>query len=374
MRIMRIISDKKIEQLRNGLEKRKINGVLFLTSEPIHDVNIEYFTGFQQTRHFSFSCLLITQEEIVLTVSPLEYDRAIEEAEADEILNLEDYGHSLTKVLKEKLKGFKSIGILERIFPHKISRKFSKLKFQDISDTILDIRSIKERKEIERIERACRITDYGIKTIEENLSEKITEKELGLILEQELIRKGADELPFPTILTSGKRSAFIHPYPSFSDQKIQKGMGLIDFGVRYKGYCSDITVPFTVGKLSEKQERIVHAVEKAYQKAIESIKINVPTWMVHDQAENIMKKNAFKFKHSVGHGIGLDLHDLPSLSPKPKSKEELKDWEEIRLKENMVFTVEPGVYVPGVGGCRLENDVLMKRKPRVLTNSSFIRV
>lgn len=371
---MRLISNKKIEQFRKKLQEKNLDVALFLTSEPIHDVNIEYFTGFQQTRHFSFSCLLITQERIILVVSSIEYDRAIEETEADEIINLEDYQHSLTKVLKEKLKDFKSVGILERIFPHRIPRKFSRFKFQDISDIILDIRSMKENKEIERIKRACRITDYGIKTIERNLSEKITEKELALILEQDLIRKGADELAFPTILTSGKRSAFIHPYPSFSGQKIQKGLGLIDFGVRYRGYCSDITIPFTIGKLSEKQERIVQAVEKAYQKAIESIKINVPTWRVHDQAENIIKKNGFKFKHSLGHGLGLDLHDLPSLSPKPKSKEELKDWKEIRLKENMAFTVEPGVYVLGVGGCRLENDVLMKRKPRILTNSSFIRV
>jgi len=371
---MRLISNKKIEQFRNKLREKNLDIALFLTSEPIDDVNIEYFTGFQQTRHFSFSCLLITQEEIILIVSPLEYDRAIERTEADEILNLGDYERSLTKILKEKLKGFKSIGVLERIFPYRISRKFSKLKFQDISDIILDIRSMKENKEIERIERACRITDHGIKIIEKNLSEKITEKELALILEQELIRKGADELAFPTILTSGKRSAFIHPYPSFSDQNIQKGLGLIDFGVRYKGYCSDITIPLSIGKISEKQKKIIQAIEKVYQKAIEIIEINVPTWRVHDQAENIIKKNGFKFKHSLGHGLGLDLHDLPSLSPRPNNKEELKDWKEVRLKENMVFTIEPGIYVPGVGGCRLENDVLMKRKPRILTKSSFIRI
>jgi len=180
---MRLISNKKIEQFRNKLREKNLDIALFLTSEPIDDVNIEYFTGFQQTRHFSFSCLLITQEEIILIVSPLEYDRAIERTEADEILNLGDYERSLTKILKEKLKGFKSIGVLERIFPYRISRKFSKLKFQDISDIILDIRSMKENKEIERIERACRITDHGIKIIEKNLSEKITEKELVLILE-----------------------------------------------------------------------------------------------------------------------------------------------------------------------------------------------
>ena len=183
------------------------------------------------------------------------------------------------------------------------------------------------------------------------------------------------ELAFPTIVTSGKRSAYIHPYPSFSNQKIQDGLGLVDFGVRYKGYCSDVTVPFTLGKISSKQKKIVQTVKEAYEKAIETLKISVPTWKVHESVESLIKKNGFKFKHSLGHGLGLELHDVPSLSPKPKSKEVLKEWKEVKLKENMVFTIEPGVYEPKIGGCRLENDVLMTKKiPKVLTNSRVIIV
>jgi len=371
--IMRLISEQKIEQFREELKKRKIDAALFLTSEPIHDVNIEYFTGFQQIRFFSFSCLLISQNNSVLVVSPLSYDQALMEAEADEIINLKDYSNSLTKVLKEKLKKFKTIGILERIFPHKLSRKF-RVKFKDISDIIRELRSIKEPKEIQRIEKACHITNQGIKFIEKNLSKKMTEKELALTLQQKLIKKGADDLAFPTIVTSGNRSSFIHPHPSSMDKKIQKGLGLIDFGVRYKGYCSDVTVPFTVSRLSARQKKIVKTVKKAYQKAINTLKIDIPTWKVHNAAEKIIKKNRFEFKHSVGHGIGLDLHDLPSLSPKPKAKEELKDWKEFKLKENMTFTIEPGVYELGVGGIRLENDVLLKKEPEVLTNSELIQI
>jgi len=371
---MGIISKKKLEEFRKKLEEKKLDLALFLTSEPIHDVNIEYFTGFQQTRFFSFSCLLMTKNKSTLIVSPLTYDQAIEEAEADEILNLERYDRSLTKALKEKLKKVKSAGIIEDIFPYKIYRKFKHLKFQDISDIILDIRSVKEPKEIERIEKACNIANHGIKIIEKNLSNKITEKELALILEQELIRKGADELSFPTIVVSGERSAYIHPYPSFSDKKIQYGLGLVDFGVRYKGYCSDITVPFTFGKISSKQKKIIQTVEEAHKKAIETIKIGLPTWKVHKFVENFIKKNGFKLKHSLGHGLGLELHDLPSISPKPKKKGQLKEWKEVKLKKNMVFTVEPGIYVPKIGGCRLENDILMDRKPKVLTNSRLIIV
>ena len=374
MIFMRLISSKKIEQFRNKLQEKNIDVALFLNSEPIHDVNIEYFTGFQQTRFYSFSCLLITQENTTLIVSPLSYDRAIEEAEADEIINLKDYDRSLTKVLKEKLKGCKIVGILENILPYKIYRKFKDLKFQDMNKIILDIRSIKEPKEIERIKKACHIANKRIKIIEKNLSRKITEKELVLTLEQELIRKGADELAFPTILTSGKRSAFIHPYPSVSNKKIQKGLGLVDFGVRYKGYCSDITVPFAIGKISEKERRVIQTVEEAHKKAIETLKIGMPAWKVHKTIEEMIEQNGFEFKHSLGHGLGLELHDLPSLSPKPKTEEDLKDWREVKLKEDMVFTIEPGIYVPDMGGCRLENDVLMSKKPKILTKSRLIIV
>lgn len=371
---MRLISEQKIERFREELNKRKIDAALFLSSEPIYDVNIEYFTGFQQVRFFSFSCLLLSQNDSVLIVSPLSYDQALMEVEADEIINLRDYGNSLTKVLKEKLKHFKTVGILERIFPYKLSKKF-KVNFKDISDIILELRSVKEPEEIKRIEKACHITNQGIKFIEKNLSKKTTEKELVLALEQKMIKKGAHGMSFPTILTSGNRSSFIHPHPPFTNKKIQKGLGLIDFGVRYKGYCSDVTVPFTISKLSPKQKKIAKTVEKAYQKAIQSIKIGVPTWKVHNSAEKIIKKNKFEFKHSVGHGIGLDLHDLPTLSPKPRVKEELKGWKQFKLKEDMTFTIEPGVYELGIGGLRLENDILMtKNGPKVLTNSHPIKM
>jgi Xaa-Pro aminopeptidase len=108
---------------------------------------------------------------------------------------------------------------------------------------------------------------------------------------------------------------------------------------------------------------------------MENIKVDTPTWKVHESAENVIKKNGFKFKHSLGHGLGLELHDLPSFSPKPRDKERLKDWKEVKLKENMILTVEPGVYEPRIGGCRLENDVLVtSKKAKSLTESKLIIV
>jgi len=365
----------KLQQFQKELENQDLDASIFLCSSPIHDSNIQYFTGFQQTRFWAFSCLIITPEKSILIPSKLEYDRAIEEAKVDEIIDIKEYDKSLTKVLEEKLKGLDKIGIIEKIFPYRLTRKLKDKEFQDISEITEKLRGIKTKKEIELLRKSCEIANHGIKVIKENLTKNITEKELVITLEQELIRRGANEIAFPTIVTSGKRSAYVHPEPSFSEKKIQKGLGLVDFGARYQGYCSDITIPFSIGNLSKKQEKIVGALQKAYQKSIEEIEIGKPTWEIYDKAEKIIEKNGFESKHSLGHGLGLDVHDSPNISPKPKDEKELEDWEEVELQENMVFTIEPGIYVPGIGGCRLENDILMTKKgPEILTKSRFIEL
>jgi|GEM_PF-459223 len=370
---MRLISNKKIDEFKNKLRENSIDAALFLCSEPIHDINIEYFTGFQQIRYHSFSCLLLTQDKTILIVSPLDYERAQKEAEVDELIKLDKI--SLSKILKEKLRAFSTIGIIENLFPYKLFRRLSKFRFKDIANITFEIRAVKEEKEIERIKKACRIANRGVKFIKQNLSAKITEKEMSLILEQEMMRDGADGLAFPTFVASGKRSGFIHPCPTASNQKIQNGLGLIDFGVVFKGYCSDVTVPFIMGDASENQRKIVKAVKDAYREAIDGLKIGMPTWKLHETANKIIAKNGFEFKHSLGHGLGLEVHDSPSISPKPKGRKELKKWRESVLKENMVFTIEPGVYVPNIGGCRIENDILMtKRGPKILTKSRLIDI
>ncbi len=363
----------KLRQFQKELENQELDASIFLCSSPIHDSNIQYFAGFLQTRFWAFSCLIITPEKSVLIPSRLEYDRALEEANASEIINLKDYDNSLTRVLKEKLKNTKRIGVIERIFPYRLARKLKDKEFQDISEITEELKSIKTKKELELIKKSCKIANHGIKVIQENLSTKITEKELAITLEQELIREGANEIAFPTIVSSGKRSAYVHPEPSFSEKRIQEGLGLIDFGARHKGYCSDVTVPFSIGELTKNQEKMVETTQEAYQKSLESLKVENPTWEIYNIAEKVLENNGYEFKHSLGHGLGLDVHDSPNFSPKPTVEEELKDWEEVKLKENMVFTIEPGVYVPGIGGSRLENDILMTKKgPEILTKSRFL--
>ena len=357
---------KRINKLRKKMKENKINVSLFLSSEPIDDSNIQYFTGFRQERYHSFACFLVTKNKTTLILSSLDYDRATG-SEADEILKKDG---PLSVMLKSVIKKNQTIGVIGGMFPYRLSRKFKRI--MDITGAVSEIRSIKEPKEIEMIIKACNITNKGISFIRKNLQEGITEKDMALELEREMIRKGAEDMSFPTIVTSFKRSGQIHPFPSFSNQEIKRGLGYVDFGVRYNGYCSDVTVPFAVGKLTKKELKIVKTVKEAYEKSLGILKNGIETWKLYETAERAIKKNGFELKHGLGHGLGLEVHDAPSISSKPKN---IKNLEETRIRKNMVFTIEPGVYVPGVGGLRLENDFLMKSKGfRVLTKSGFFKI
>jgi len=350
---------KRVNALRKKMREEKIDVAVFISSEPIDDSNICYFTGFQQEKYHSFACFLVTMEKTTLILSLLDCNRATGK-EADEIV-IKD--KSLVKMLAERIKKGRIVGVIGGLFPYKLSLHMRKTK--DITRIVSELRSIKDRKELETIKKACRITNFGITYIMKNLKIGIREKELAIGLEREMVRRGASGMSFPTIVTSSRRSAYIHPFPSFSNQKIKRGLGLVDFGVIYNDYCSDVTVPFSIGKLTKKERKITETVKKSYSESLKKLRNGIEACLLYKTAENVIKKNGFELKHGLGHGIGLEVHDSPSISPNSK----------VRMKKNMVFTIEPGVYVPFVGGARLENDFLMKGNGfDVLTKSRFFKI
>ncbi|OGI14999.1 hypothetical protein A3K63_03170 [Candidatus Micrarchaeota archaeon RBG_16_49_10] len=372
---MRLTSDGKTEAFLAEAEKKGVDSSVFLSYEPVFDSNIEYFTGFRQERAHASACLLVEEGGMTLLVSKLEYDRALNELKGVDVVSKKEYGNSLLKFLKARLKGKKRIGVNENIFPYRVYRKFSSRKFLDVSEIAYNLRSVKEAREIKALSKATRITNIGIKFIEDNISLGVSERELSLQLEQEVMRKGVEGFSFPPIIKSGASSAYIHPYPSVSERKIGRGLGMIDFGVICDGYCSDTTIPLKIGKLNKKEEAIADTVEEAYRKSIDALRVGEPTWKIFEVAENVIKGGGFEFKHSLGHGIGLDVHEFPNLSPRPEKKKELKKWKEETLRGNMVFTIEPGIYEPGIGGYRLENDIILTKKgPEILTNAKTLEL
>lgn len=353
---------KRVNVLRKKMRKQGMDAAIFISLEPIDDPNIYYFTGFRQMRHHSFACYVVTQKKTTLILSSLDYDRSTGK-EADDVLEKKG---PLSKMLKDELTKNRTVGVMERLLPYGLSKSLGRKK--DITGIISEMRSVKDREEIEKIRKACEIANHGLAFLRKNLGQGITEKKLALELEREMVKKGSEGTPFPTVSVSSYRSSEIHAYPPFSDRKIGRGLGYVDFGATYGGYCSDVTLPFSVGKLTEKEKRIVETVERAYDKALEKLRNGVGTAELHNTAERVIKQNGFKFRHTLGHGIGLDTHDFPSLSPdSPKGQDS--------LRTGMAFTIEPGVYVPGVGGCRLENDFIMKQRGfEVLTKSTFFKI
>ncbi len=353
---------KRIHTLRKKMGKRGVDAAVFLSLEPIDDPNIYYFTGFRQMRYHSFACYVVTQKKTTLILSSLDYDR-VTGKEADEVLEKKG---PLSKMLKDELTKSRAVGVVERLFPYCFSKSMGRKK--DMTGIISEMRSVKDKDEMEKIRKACEIANSGLTFLRKNLEQGITEKELALGLEREMIKKGSEGTPFPTVLVSSPRSSEIHAYPPYSDRKIGRGLGYVDFGATYGGYCSDVTLPFSVGMLTEKEKVIVETVGQAYGKTLEKLRKGVGTAELHNAAERVIKQNGFKFKHNLGHGLGLDTHDFPSLSPDSSKGQD-------RLKTGMVFTIEPGVYVPGVGGCRLENDFIMKQRGfEVLTKSAFFKI
>ena len=237
---------------------------------------------------------------------------------------------------------------------------------------------IKTPKEIKLLKKSAKITDSCISLIKNSLKEEITEIELRRRIGRKIRIQGAG-LAFQTLVASGKRSAMIHPKPHATDQIIS-GLGYVDFGACYKGYKTDITVPFIKGKINKKQRKIVNTTLKAYKLSISSIRLGQPCWKLFQKINNYLKKNCFVLEHGLGHGLGKKVHEYPSIiMPKKKLRGKKKlIWEKIKkikFQKNMVFTVEPGIYVKGLGGCRLENDFLLTKDKLVnLTNAELINI
>jgi len=177
---------------------------------------------------------------------------------------------------------------------------------------------IKTRNEIRLLKKSAKIANSCIKIIENSLKEKkITEKELAKRIRKKIKEQNA-KLSFQVIVASGKRSARIHPKPR-TTKKLISGIGYVDFGASYKGYKTDVTVPFIKGKVGKRERRIVKTTLQAYKLAIKSIRIGELCWKLHEKIEKFLKKRGFKMTHPLGHGLGLKVHETPYIG-KPKKK------------------------------------------------------
>jgi len=235
-------------------------------------------------------------------------------------------------------------------------------------------RTVKDATEIAAHRRAAEITNGLIDRIEAALkrpggADGVREFDMAQLIEREALSLGADGLGFETIAAGPARSWAIHTFPAFGAGPFASaGLSILDFGVKVDGYVSDVTVTVARGRLAAEQERMIALVQEAYAAAMDGILLNASPQAPAQRAEQVFTAAGWKMPHSLGHGIGLDVHEAPLLRAQGDNPDQM-------LVPGMLFTVEPGLYHPDFGGVRWENDVLMTEKgPEVLTRARIIRI
>jgi len=313
---------------------------------------------------------------------PWDINMAMLHAKADAIVPYGEYERQPIKALKgaiERLKTPKGAKIeIPGTTPYP---KFSNF-VKEITDfdlicreggvwTELDkIRAVKDEEELSIYRKLADITNNIISLLEDQIrSGKIkTEAEAALFIEFEGRGQSCEGTGFETLAAGSARSFGIHAFPAYTGAAFGgTGLSILDFGMKYAGYTSDVTMTFAREPLSAAQKEMLSLTEKAYNLALGMVKPGVPARDIAIAVDDYFAKSNKTMPHSLGHGIGLQAHEAPALSSRADNK-----WV---LEKNMIITIEPGLYDPVHGGCRLENDILVTETgAEVLTNSRIIQL
>lgn len=269
-------------------------------------------------------------------------------------------------LLRAACKGAKTVGINSSELTHAgykyLKKVLPKAKFLDVSSAVLEARMIKDEPEIAAITKACKIASRVAEKIPRWLKPGVKESQVAAEIAYEGGRLGAQSNSFDTIAAFGPNAAEPH-YTELSRKLRNNQFALFDYGFRYDRYCSDITRTFFVGSPSRRERKMYDTVHQAQQAAFDLVRPGAKGKDCHIAAEKVIDATEFKgtFIHGLGHGLGLAVHDGGGLNARS----------DLELRPGMVVTVEPGVYVRGEGGVRIEDDVLITpRGHKVLTDAS----
>lgn len=352
--------NKRLVKLREVMIRMDLEAVIITSYE-----NIFYFSGFSGSN----GCLIVTKDEKYL-ITDFRYTLQCKAESQDWQPLITDISYTFETAVKETLQGFNRIGIENKniLLSHYriLNMALPGLEggFIDLDDELTMIRSIKDKEEIGYIEEAANIGDRAFEHILGFIKPGITERQLAFELEFYMKSLGATAMSFDPIVVSGVRSSMPHGKPT--DKALEYGDFLtMDFGCIVKAYCSDMTRTVIVGKGNERQKSIYNTVLKAQKAALNEIKPGVFSHDVDMVARNIIKLEGYEnyFGHGLGHGVGIEIHELPRLNQKKEDS--------LELVEGMVLTDEPGIYIPDFGGVRIEDLVVVTHDGnRVVSNST----
>jgi len=315
-----------------------------------HLPNIRYLTGFSGS-----AAVLLVREDTTVLISDFRYaEQAPAEVGAAAIVEIDQRSvwERLGRVLAARPTG--RIGIESHSLTVRDAERLSGLTRTAVApttDLVERLRAMKSPEEVAAIRSAAGLAQDALAEVLPGIRVGQTEVEIGALLEGALRRRGSEWHPFPTIVASGARSAL--PHARTSQKAVAAGdLLLLDFGAQVDGYCADLTRTVVVGARADDRQRTVHElVQTAQRRAIEHLRPGMPAREADALARDVITSRGFgdAFGHSLGHGLGLEVHEAPRLAP----------TSEAPLPPHAVVTVEPGVYFPGWGGIRLEDDVYL---------------
>ena len=337
---------RHIHAIIGSLTSRGINGMLIS-----HIRNVRYLTGFTG----SSACLLITGRERIFFTDPRYEEQAKREVRGFDIVI------ERNERPKEILEQARAVGVKTLGFESTVSYAFYKallrkgIRVKGITNLIEEMRRVKSALEIKAITKAVERAEKAFLEVKHYIRPGVPERHLAVRLETALKKQGCTVIPFDIIVASGKNSAMPHARPS--DNRIKPGdFVMFDWAGEAGGYFSDMTRTFLMkgGRDLSKKIEVYTAVLNANVSAIRSVHHETAARMVDKTARDVIKKAGYGdyFGHGTGHGVGLDVHELPRISRFGRES----------IRSGMVFTVEPGIYLPGLGGVRIEDMVLVERQ------------
>ncbi len=326
-----------------------------------HPINRRYLSGFQiedPQIGESSGVLLISQKHNILATDFRYAELAKEDTKDWEIYI---YQHNFFEEITELLKntpsplGFEALHLTYSAYQHlkeTLKKKGIPLDIVPTEGLVEGLRKIKEDSEIILLKQAIKMTEEVYIKLKTFLNPGLTEKEVAWYIETQIRHELNAELSFPPIVASGYNAAIPHAVPTEKRLKTNEPI-IIDCGLRWKGYCADMTRTFYLGQPDKKFKEIYNLVFEAQKLAIAQIKRGLKTYQVDAIARDFLKEKgcAHAFLHSLGHGVGLLVHEAPSLSPRRPGE---------TLQTNMVATIEPGLYLSGWGGVRIEDMVIIR--------------
>lgn len=337
-------------RLKKELEGTDVCGVIIDNPS-----NLYYYTGFTGGEAMF---VMLFPDSYLITDSRY-YEQVEKECPDIPLIRLTDKGYSDTirelfadKGVLEKKACIAIEGSMQLNRYLQLCKTCAGVEFKECSDKMNMSRMVKEEEEISSIKKAEEIGDAAFSHILDLIKPGVTEAEIALELEYFMKKKGASGLSFDTIVASGANSSM--PHAQVTDKKIEYGdFVTMDFGCIYQGYCSDMTRTVSVGTPTEEMKQVYQIVLDANVRAMEQIAEGKKCNEIDSVARDYIKEKGYGeyFGHGLGHGVGLDIHEEPRFSPKC----------DVTARENMVITVEPGIYLPGKFGVRIEDLVVVKK-------------